>query len=147
MKKKIFLIIITIFFIFATYCIHTKNIFRSARQLLVFGKNILVLSYQEPRLYYGSGNKILYLYNNFYMSIGKCRYGEFPLKIENINNNEIELLIEIPFSSAVWELDREYIINWIKQNKKIGKYDIKYKIITKDEIIYIKNEDIRIEAI
>lgn len=148
MKKNVFLFIISmfLFFIFIAYCIYTKNIFDSARQIVLFNhnKNILVLSYQEPLLYYGSGNKILYIYNNFYILIGKCRYGEFPLKIGDINNNDIELLIEIPFSSASWGSYKEYTIDFIKKNKKIGKYDIKYKIITKDEIIYIKNEDITV---
>ena len=145
MKKNVFLFIISVFlfFIFIAYCIYTKNIFDSARQIVLFNhnKNILVLSYQEPLLYYGSGNKILYIYNNFYILIGKCRYGEFPLKIGDINNNDIELLIEIPFSSASWGSYKEYTIDFIKKNKKIGKYDINYKIITKDEVIYIKNGD------
>ena len=79
------------------------------------------------------------MYNNFYILIGKCRYGEFPLKIGDINNNDIELLIEIPFSSASWGSYKEYTIDFIKKNKKIGKYDINYKIITKDKVIYIKN--------
>ncbi|WP_245608901.1 hypothetical protein [Treponema putidum] len=122
MKRIVFLFIISVFlfFIFIAYCIYTKNIFDSARQIVLFNhnKNILVLSYQEPLLYYGSGNKILYIYNNFYILIGKCRYGEFPLKIGDINNHDIELLIEIPFSSASWGSYKEYTIDFIKKIKR-----------------------------
>lgn len=147
MKKNIFLFIISVllFFIFIAYCIYTKNIFDSARQVVLFNhnKNILVLSYQEPLLYYGSGNNILYIYNNFYILIDKCRYGEFPLKIGDINNNDIELLIEIPFSSASWGSYKEYTIDFIKNITVISDNYIQTKDgikPSKDAILFITNE-------
>lgn len=80
---------------------------------------VFFLFYKESKFSFGSGNKYLYVFSQNKLLLGKCKFGEFPLKIKQITKEKI--ILEISNFS-----DTDYVDSWIKKNKRIWKYKIVY---------------------
>ena len=48
------------------------------------------------------------------------KFGEFPISVQNISENEIVLKIK------GYDSNKEYIDTWIRKNRKIWRYKIIY---------------------
>jgi hypothetical protein len=75
---------------------------------------------------FGSGHREFRLYTSYYLFLGKCSFGEFPIEIDNwdIDNKKIHILIEqLDFFNA------GYIKPFIDKNTHIGNFKLYYDVI------------------
>jgi len=89
--------------------------------------NELIIEYKLPIMSFGSGHKYIYLFSKNHFLIDKCRFGEFPINVNYVDEkNRI-----ICFKIADFE-NQVYIQSWLSKNKKIGSYKILYEYTPKD---------------
>jgi hypothetical protein len=92
------------------------------------GRYYVLIHKKEPLLSFGSGKKELRLYTSYYLFLGKCVFGEFPLKIIEWDLKNNIILIEI---SEYRIENMPYINQYTNLNKRLGNFDLQYKIQTK----------------
>lgn len=134
MTKNITVLVVVIIAIaaaslFIVYFTARYRVLKYSEQLLYSpsGKYILSITKRRGIMAYSSSNKELVLYNRYFMAIGRCIYGEHPLYIKYWDDKVISIVINIRYAD---DAKLKYIIDWVKANRDIGKYHIKYKIVT-----------------
>lgn len=130
----IILIIVILGAVILVYMTTRHRVLKYSEQLISSsdGKYILSIRKKKGVMAYSSDNKELILYNRYFMILGKCRFGEHPLNIENWDDENILITISTRYRN---EERINYITRWIKKNNRIGKFNIKYKLITPEAII------------
>lgn len=122
---------IFIIIIFSVYIIGSKLIFKRLYKFslsisentceIIRNENIILfIVYKESGYIFGSGHKYLIMFSKNKLLLGICKYGEFPISVQNISENEIVLKIK------GYDSNKEYIYTWIRKNRKIWRYKIGY---------------------
>ena len=128
MKRRIIFIICSSILIIFFYIINTINIIKNAEYIYYSPKNkyLLISTKKEPIMSFGSGNREFRLYTHYFLFLGKIKFGEFPIEIENwdIDNKKIYIRIEKLdfFMSGT-------IKSWTDKNTHIGIFKLRYNII------------------
>ena len=131
MKKRNIVLYFIIFIISSIYIIGSQLIFRSLYKMslrisentfeIIRNKNIILfIVYKESGYIFGSGHKYLILFSKNKMLLDIRKFGEFPISVQNISENEIVLKIK------GYDSNKEYIDTWIRKNRKIWRYKIIY---------------------
>ena len=88
---------------------------------IIRNKNIILfIVYKESGYIFGLGHKYLILFSKNKMLLDIRKFGEFPISVQNISENEIVLKIK------GYDSNKEYIDTWIRKNRKIWRYKIIY---------------------
>jgi hypothetical protein len=74
---------------------------------------------------FGSGTKEIWLYTSWYWYAGKCRFGEFPIKIVGWNLYNRIIYIQIALTNSA---NMPYIIQYTESNRYLGNFKIEYEI-------------------
>jgi hypothetical protein len=76
-------------------------------------------------MFFGSGKKEMRLYTSYYLFLGKCIFGEFPIKIINWDLKNKVVSLEILQHRAE---NLSYIQQYISKNSHLGKFRLEFQI-------------------
>lgn len=85
----------------------------------------LFITYEPPKMSFGSGHKKMYLFSSYHLLLGFCTFGEFPMEVKSVNTKDKIIVLKI--KEFFHHPDNDYIESWTKKNKRIGTYTIKYE--------------------
>ena len=98
-----------------------RQIYKNPKQ-----NDFLVVFFKESSMSFGSGNKLMKLYNSDSISVDECFYGAHPLIIKDWNDSLIYIDVEV-FSGHGDSTYRDwYLDNSVDKNDNIGGYKIHY---------------------
>lgn len=125
---------------FVHYSYEKKYQKREMLQEMSRDNYILRVYKEDSKNSYGSGHKVLYLYNEGNL-VEKKEYGNHPLIIKSIDNGVVRVVIPITFYE---KNDVEYIKGWCAKNQEIGLYKIDYDFFydpatSTDQFVYPHN--------
>ena len=124
MKK----IIIVLFIIgIGIYIIYVHTIFNESEYVYYSPQNryFLVVTKKEPIMSFGSGKRELRLFTSFYLYLGKCTMGEFPIEIEKWDIDCKTINIRIPQHHIS---NISYVKQYTDRNTNIGMFKLFYNI-------------------
>ena len=85
----------------------------------------LFITYEPPKMSFGSGHKKMYLFSSYHLLLGICTFGEFPMEVKSVNTKDKIIVLKI--KEFFHHPDNDYIESWTKKNKRIGSYPIMYE--------------------
>ena len=145
-KKTILKTFVAIFavilFLFVLYYlwgyIQYNKLMNSAKEEDVFvyetDKSSLFITYESPIMSFGSGHKKMYLFSSHHLLLGIRTFGEFPIRVKEVNDNSRIIDLEIiETKNPFYSQNNDYVESWIQKNKKIGPYKISYTILWENE--------------
>lgn len=131
-KRIIEILLVTLFLLLLYYLwgyCQYKKLTNSAKQedLIVYEtKQVsLFITYESPKMSFGSGHKKMYLFSSYHLLLGICTFGEFPMEVKSVNTKDKIIVLKI--KEFFHHPDNDYIESWTKKNKRIGTYTIKYE--------------------
>ncbi len=90
------------------------------------GRDFLVVYFAESRMSFGSGHKLVKLYNGNGISVGQCLYGAFPLKVVAWSDSVVKIVCGVDGRPVDSTYTKWYLDHWVDQNPTIGEYRIEY---------------------
>jgi hypothetical protein len=105
----------------------TENAISESRQLkheYRYNGETFKIYYEDSVMAFGSGHKILALYDKAGKKVAEDMFGDHPLLIESVTDEAVKILIPITLHDKNME---GYIRDWCSGNKKIGRYKIEYR--------------------
>lgn len=89
------------------------------------GKYFILISKKNSKMSFGSGKNEIRLYTSYYWLLGKCIYGEFPIKIIGWDLLTKEIQIEI-LEHRIENMP--YILQFINKNDYLGDFKLIYQL-------------------
>lgn len=97
-------------------------------------KSSLFITYESPIMSFGSGHKKMYLFSSHHLLLGICTFGEFPIRVKEVNENSRIIDLEIMETKIPsYSQNIDYVESWIQKNKNIGPYKISYTRLWENE--------------
>lgn len=131
-KRIIEILLVTLFLLLLYYLwgyCQYKKLTNSAKQedfIVYETKQVsLFITYEPPKMSFGSGHKKMYLFSSYHLLLGICTFGEFPMEVKSVNTKDKIIVLKI--KEFFHHPDNDYIESWTKKNKRIGTYTIKYE--------------------